>query len=129
MNIVRVTATSDVLRTLHDIDGFELVGGGLPKVEPETEDQEDVWIVSAYATDEAIGQARARGADVEVVLDSDTRLAQLNEVAERARARMRDIESAGGEPARGEPARGEPPGDEQAGDGQSESTGEQSGGG
>lgn len=95
MNIVRVKATSDVLRALHDIDGFELVGGGLTKADPdpEAEDQEDVWVVSAYATDEAIGQARARGADVEVVLDSDTRLAQLNEVAERARARMREIES------------------------------------
>ncbi len=93
MNIVRVTATSDVLRTLHDIDGFELVGGGLIKAEAEAENQEDVWVVSAYATDEAIGQARARGADIAVALDSDTRLAQLNEVAERARARMREIES------------------------------------
>lgn len=93
MNIVRVAATSDVLRTMHDIDGFELVGGGIAKAEPETEGQEDVWVVSANATDEAIEQARARGADVAVVLDSDTRLTQLNEVAEWARARMRDIES------------------------------------
>jgi hypothetical protein len=95
VNIVRVTATSDVLRTLRDIDGFEMAGGGLTKAEPEAEGQDDVWVTSAYATDEAIAQARARGADVVVVLDAQTRLAQLNRVAEQARARIRDIENAG----------------------------------
>ncbi|HLK01618.1 MAG TPA: hypothetical protein VKU39_17175 [Streptosporangiaceae bacterium] len=83
-----MTATSDVLRTLHDIGGFETFGGGLT----EAEGQEDVWTSSAYATDEAIAQVRARGARVEVVLDADTRLAQLNREAEQARARLRDIE-------------------------------------
>jgi len=93
MNIIRVTATSDVLRTLSDIRGFEMTGGGLTTAEPESEGQPDTWITSAYATDEAITQARARGAQVEVVLDARARLADLSRVAEQARARLRDIES------------------------------------
>lgn len=93
MNIVRVTATSEVLRALRDIHGFEMTGGGLTRAEPESEGQPDTWITSAYATDDAIAQARARGAQVEVVLDAQTRLADLNRVAEQARARLRDIES------------------------------------
>lgn len=91
VNIVRVTATSEVLRSLRDIDGFEMAGGGLIKAE----DQE-AWITSAYATDDAIAQARARGAQIEVMLDAETRLAQLNQVAEQARARQRDIGNAEG---------------------------------
>ena len=96
MNIVRVTATSDVLRTLRDIDGFEMVGGGLIKAEPGAEGEQDVWISSAYATDEAIEEARRRGALVEVVLDAETRMAQLNRVAEQARARIRELDSTAG---------------------------------
>lgn len=79
MNIVRVTASPDVLRGLYDIDGLELVTskgpgpeGGMP-------------VASGYATDEAIGQARARGARVDVLLDAETRLARLQRVAAEAR--------------------------------------------
>ena len=80
MNIVRVTASSELLRELRGIDGLE-IGGRL------TEVGGGVWTTSAYATDEAISAARDRGAHVDVLLDADTRLAQLRRVAEEARAR------------------------------------------
>lgn len=81
MNIVRVTASSELLLALRDVDGLEIggrfseVGGG-------------VWTISAYATDEAISAARARGARVDVMLDAEARLAQLRRVAAEARASM-----------------------------------------
>lgn len=93
MNIVQVTAPSEVLGTLHGIDGFEMVGGGLRRAHPDADD--DVWITAAYATDDAIAQARAAGAQVVILTDSASRLARLNEVAERARARLREIEEEG----------------------------------
>ena len=80
MNIVRVTAPSELLRELRGVDGLEM-GGRL------TEVGGGVWTTSAYATDEAISAARDRGAHVDVLLDAETRLAQLRGVAEEARAR------------------------------------------
>ena len=82
MNIVRVTAPSEVLRELRGVDGMEM-GGRL------TDEGAGVWAISAYATDEAISVARDRGASVDVLLDAETRLAQLRRVAEEARASMR----------------------------------------
>lgn len=79
MNIVRVTASSDVLRTLRGIDGFKMAGS-------PTEEGGGVWTTAAYATDDAISLLRDRGIHVEVVLDAQTRLAQLNRVAAEAQA-------------------------------------------
>jgi len=81
VNIVRVTASSEVLRELRDIDGLE-IGGRF------TDEGGGVWTISAYATDEAISAIRDRGAHVGVLLDAQTRLAQLRRVAEQARASM-----------------------------------------
>jgi hypothetical protein len=78
VNIVRVTASSDVLRGLHDIDGLELAGS-------LTEGDDGLWTTGAYATDEAISELRNRGVRVDVMLDAETRLAQLNRVAAEAR--------------------------------------------
>jgi hypothetical protein len=79
VNIVRVTASSELLRELRGVDGLE-IGGRL------TEVGGGVWTTSAYATDEAISVARDRGAHVDVLLDAETRLAQLRRVAAEARA-------------------------------------------
>jgi hypothetical protein len=79
VNIIRVTASSELLRELRGVDGMEF-GGGL------IEEGGGVWTTSAYATDEAISAARDRGAHVDVLLDAQTRLAQLRRVAARARA-------------------------------------------
>jgi len=78
VNIVRVTASSDELRGLHDIDGLKLSG-------PSTERDDGRWTTSAYATDEAISELRNRGLHVDVMLDAETRLAQLHRVAAEAR--------------------------------------------
>lgn len=90
MNIVRVTASSDVLRGLHDIDGFQMAGS-------VKEAGGGAWTTSAYATDEAIAVVRDRGAHVDVLLDAQTRLAQLHREAAEARA----IESEGTTPETG----------------------------
>jgi hypothetical protein len=70
-----------MLRELRVVDGMEF-GGRL------TEVGGGVWTTSAYATDEAISAARDRGAHVDVMLDAETRLAQLRRVAAQARASM-----------------------------------------
>jgi hypothetical protein len=79
MNIVRVTASSEILRGLDDIEGLELVGSSDPGAD------EGSWSISGYATDEAVIQARDQGARVDVLLDAETRLAQLERVAEETR--------------------------------------------
>jgi hypothetical protein len=79
MNIVRVTASPEVLRGLHDIDGLELITSEGPGPEG------GIPVVSGYATDEAISQLRGRGARVDVLLDAATRLARLQRVAADAR--------------------------------------------
>jgi len=78
VNIVRVTASSDVLRGLHDIDGLLLAGS-------VKEAGGGAWTASGYATDAAIAVVRDRGADVDILLDAQTRMAQLNRVAAQAR--------------------------------------------
>jgi hypothetical protein len=78
VNIIRVTASSDELRGLRGIDGLKLAGS-------RTEGDDGRWTTSAYATDEAISELRDRGLPVDVLLDAETRLAQLHRVAAEAR--------------------------------------------
>jgi len=79
MNIVRITASPEVLRGLYDIAGLELVTSG------EAGPEGGLPTVSGYATDEAVSRVRARGARVDVLLDAETRLARLRRVAAEAR--------------------------------------------
>jgi hypothetical protein len=79
MNIVRITAAPEVLRSLYGIDGLELVTSQGPGPEG------GVPVVSGYATDQAIRRVRARGAQVDVLLDAETRLGRLERVSAEVR--------------------------------------------
>jgi hypothetical protein len=81
MNLVRITAPTDTLRALHDIDGLDTARGSL------REAGENQWTLSGYATDDAVVEIRARGATVDILqTDAEIQpyLDQVAQVAEEA---------------------------------------------
>jgi hypothetical protein len=88
MNLVEITAPSELLRGLDDVAGLKVVDASV------SEEDGGEFSVGAYATDEAIEAVRARGATVTVKLDAATRIAQLQREAEEARRAIAGEESA-----------------------------------
>ena len=79
MNIVRISTSTAVLKTLWDIDDLSLTRASLAPLGT------DRWRISGYATDAAIEAVRGRGAEVDVLFPADERLAQLDRIAQQAR--------------------------------------------
>ncbi len=87
MHLIRITASSEVLSGLTDVPELNVVKSSVDEVGGGQ------FSVGAYASDAAIQEIGRRGARVEVLLDADTRMAQLSRVAEEARGSTSDEES------------------------------------
>jgi hypothetical protein len=88
MNLVEITAPSELLSGLNDVAGLKVVDASVGEAGGGE------FSVGAYATEEAIAAVRARGAKVTVTLSADTRVAQLQREAEEARRTIAGEESA-----------------------------------
>lgn len=87
MNLVEITAPSELLSGLNDVPGLKVVDASVGEA------GNGEFSVGAYATDEAIEAVRARGAKVMVTLNAATRVTQLQREAEEARRRIAGEES------------------------------------
>ena len=86
MNLVRISASAAVLRELPEIADLELRRSSVVPLE------DDRYQISAYASDEAIEQARARGAEVAVLYTARERMEHLERQARQARAAAADLD-------------------------------------
>jgi hypothetical protein len=77
VNLVRITGTAEVLGSLYDVEGLVAIRGSGRSAGDET-------AVTAYATDDAIGEVASRGAQVDIVRSESTDAARLQQIAQAA---------------------------------------------
>lgn len=76
MNLVWIIGPASIVREIGSVAGL--------LIEPESRQPDgDSWRVSAYATDDAIAEIRARGAEVAVIMNSQRLEEQFQGVLSR----------------------------------------------
>lgn len=65
MNSVQIEGPRDVLLGLVNIPGLQIFRHTATQIDA------DRWVVSAYATDDAIAQVEARGATVNIIMSAE----------------------------------------------------------
>lgn len=80
MQLIRIAGPTEPMRRLAEVDGLDFERTSARRLD------DDRWQVSGYATDEALATLRARGIDIEAVVEPE-------DLSEQRRVLFTDLEA------------------------------------